>query len=525
MLFTRTIRRTFFFGMMLVVVMLLTLAGGGIGSLNTNNAIVAELSDSFEDRITREELASAVTELNLTLPGLTGEQGRTESQRDQIGKQARKRFDDQLAIIEKQLNDYKKRIDILPSDPSRNAARQVTIAALLDTFAVVADLGEQSRRLEKEPLLRAATFNEILREVDDLQLMIENLPEFTTGIQDAFLHAKSAYRRGMWLLGVSSAVVLVGFIVLVAYGRRYVLKPLHTLHQGAMRVAQGDFDYRVKLPAPEEMSDLADAFNCMTDNFQEIRDDLDQQVRDRFKQLVRSERLAGIGFLSAGVAHEINNPMQAIAFAAESLETRLIEPRTEEEKQNVEVMRQYLGMIQREAFRCQQITRKLLEFSRGNNEARSRHDLTAIINEVLALIRPMTKYHDRNIEFDRKTPCPIDANGPEIQQVVLNFVANALEAMESGGTLTISITEHAGQVVLMFRDDGCGMTQDVIENLFEPFFTQRKDGKGTGLGLSISHRIISAHGGTIDAKSEGPGKGSCFRVILPRNSFRAGTAA
>jgi hypothetical protein len=87
----------------------------------------------------------------------------------------------------------------------------------------------------------------------------------------------------------------------------------------------------------------------------------------------------------------------------------------------------------------------------------------------------------------------------------------SLEAMESGGTWTIGITEHAGQVVLTFRDDGCGMSQDVIENLFEPFFTQRKDGKGTGLGLSISHRIISAHGGTIDATSDGPGKGSCFR--------------
>ncbi|MGE3316610.1 MAG: ATP-binding protein, partial [Planctomycetaceae bacterium] len=496
MLFTRTIRRTFFFGMMLVVVMLLTLAGGGISSLVTNEAIVQELSDSLEDRVAREELLEAVVNLDFTLPALYAFADLAEttpgspSQLQKYNEVLKKfettqlsKFDEQLDYIKKKINLYNRKIEDLPLAPQQMAARQLTSDALRNTRGIVNALKQQSDRLKSEPLLGHATLSEMQRDIAELRLQIQSLPPFALGYQDAVEHAKKAYDSGMSLMIFSSVTVLVGFVILVIYGRTYVLKPLHKLHQGAMRVAQGDFNYRVQLPAPEEMSDLADAFNCMTDNFQEIRDDLDQQVRDRFKQLVRSERLAGIGFLSAGVAHEINNPMQAIAFAAESLETRLVEPRTEEEQQNVDVMRQYLGMIQREAFRCQQITRKLLEFSRGNGEARSRHDLTAIVNEVLALVRPMTKYHDRQIEFDRKTPCPIDANGPEIQQVVLNFVANALEAMESGGVLTISITEQAGQVVLTFRDNGCGMSQDVIDNLFEPFFTQRKDGKGTGLGL------------------------------------------
>lgn len=504
--------------MVLVVGMMLILLVGGVSTLVTYRGVFHELAESFRDRTARDDLRSAVGRLNEYLPAVTGDDGVARLQRDAFQKQ--------LQVVTEKLSNYKREVDGLPLDPRREAARRVTSQAVVDVLESVSALRRSHEEMMQEPpSLRDASLFAILRDVDELQLKILYLPDFTTGFQDTLEHAESARKRSIWMMGVSCVIVSVFFFGLVYYGRRFVLKPLRTLHEGAVRVAGGDFDHRVQLTAPEEMADLAEAFNCMTDNFQEIRDDLDRQVRERFKQLVRSERLAGIGFLSAGVAHEINNPMQAIAFAAESLESRVPEPHCEEERQNVEVMRQYLGMIQREASRCQQITRKLLEFSRGNGEARGRHDLTAIVNEVLSLVRPMTKYQDRNIIFERKTPCIIDANGPEIQQVVLNFVSNALEAMDPGCTLNIAITEQAGQVVLTFKDDGCGMTQEVMDNLFEPFFTQRKDGKGTGLGLSISHRIISVHGGTIDADSEGPGKGSCFRVILPRNSFRAGSAA
>jgi len=509
------------FGLALVAVMLLALSVGGISSLYSYRSVVDELDNSFRDRAARDELWAAVVELDAPLLELAADLPRSDPARTD---RARENFRRQLDDLTEQINNYKRGIDNLPLDPGQGTLRQFAVQSLLDVFKAVHRLEQLELRLSNADE-RADVVHEIQRRVDRLQLQVLAIPDFSHGFQDTLEHAKSAYHTGFWLVCGSSAVVVVLFTWFVWYGGRCVFTPMQKLHKGALRVAQGDFDYRVQIPGPEEMSELADAFNSVADRFKEIRDDLDRQVRERFRQLVRSERLAGIGFLAAGVAHEINNPLQAIAFAAESLDSRTPEPRTEEERADVELAHQYLGMIQREAFRCQQITKKLLEFSRGNGEARGRHDLTAIVNEVLALVRPMSKYHDRAIEFARTAPCSIEANGPEIQQVVLNLVSNSLEAMESGGTLRIDITEQASQVVLTFSDDGCGMTPDVIENLFEPFFTQRRDGRGTGLGLSISHRIISAHGGTIDAASDGPGKGSTFRVILPRNSFRAGTAA
>jgi len=211
--------------------------------------------------------------------------------------------------------------------------------------------------------------------------------------------------------------------------------------------------------------------------------------------------------------------------AAESLTDRLSDPDSGTQAENAEITRQYLQMIQREAFRCQRITQKLLDFARGNADACTRHDLTAIVNDVLGVVRHMSRYGDRAIRFTRNTPCYLEINGPEIQQVVMNLVSNGLEAMESGGTMTIAITEQTDQVTLSVTDDGCGMTSEVIDNLFEPFFTQRRNGRGTGLGLSISHRIICDHGGAIEVESAGPGKGSTFRVRLPRRAAKRQAAA
>jgi signal transduction histidine kinase len=113
----------------------------------------------------------------------------------------------------------------------------------------------------------------------------------------------------------------------------------------------------------------------------------------------------------------------------------------------------------------------------------------------------------------------------QIEQVILNLVANGLDAVERGGTLRIRLQEQTDHLALEFADDGCGMTPDTIENLFEPFFTRKQSGQGTGLGLSISHRIINQHGGTISASSPGPGLGSTFAVRLPRNAASQAAAA
>jgi signal transduction histidine kinase len=132
------------------------------------------------------------------------------------------------------------------------------------------------------------------------------------------------------------------------------------------------------------------------------------------------------------------------------------------------------------------------------------------------MVGHMSRFRGYDIVFDDSRSVYLEVSGSEIKQVVLNMVANALEAMEGTGRLEIALIERADEVLMTFKDNGCGMTPHVLENLFEPFFTEKKSGRGTGLGLSISHRIVTDHGGRIEARSDGPGCGSTFAIHLPR---------
>jgi signal transduction histidine kinase len=175
----------------------------------------------------------------------------------------------------------------------------------------------------------------------------------------------------------------------------------------------------------------------------------------------------------------------------------------------------YLRMIQEEAFRCKTITERLLDFSRCNDIKRERTDLAGLIEGVAEMIRHMGKYREKTIVFQPREAVVAMADSQEIKQVVLNLVVNALDSMEERGVLRIDLRHNRGMAEMIFADDGCGMTPDVLENIFEPFFTRRRTGKGTGLGLSITHRIVSQHGGEISASSPGENRGSTFTVRLP----------
>jgi signal transduction histidine kinase len=266
------------------------------------------------------------------------------------------------------------------------------------------------------------------------------------------------------------------------------------------------------------MRELAEAMNAMTARFQEIRDDLDRQVRERTKQVVRSEQLASVGFLAAGVAHEINNPLASISICSESLESRLaalLQDDNEAHAAEREVVNNYLQMIQKEAFRCKQITEKLLDFSRTGDPERHLTDLRELVGGVIEMIGHIGSYRDKHVELADGEPVLAELCPQEFKQVVLNLITNGLDSLDTDGCVTVSITSRGSDAVIVVRDNGCGMTEEVIRHLFEPFFTRRRNGQGTGLGLSISYRIIEEHHGQIVAESEGGGRGSQFTVMLP----------
>jgi signal transduction histidine kinase len=303
-----------------------------------------------------------------------------------------------------------------------------------------------------------------------------------------------------------------------------VVRPWRTVIRGSRRVASGDFDHRVDLDTHDEMAELAAALNAMVSRFKEIRDDLDQQVRERTKEVVRSEQLASVGFLAAGVAHEINNPLQAIALCAESLQSRLHDIIATddvlpdgEHNEEITVLRKYLRRIQDESFRCKGITEKLLSYSRLGDAEKHATDLNTVLSDVIDLVKTISSYRGKRIEFSPGNPLIARIVPHEIKQVVLNLITNALDSLDTDGVVQLELRRAGSQAELIVTDNGCGMTDEVKKHLFEPFFTRRRDGHGTGLGLSITYRIVQDHGGTISATSAGPGQGSQFRITLPVN--------
>jgi signal transduction histidine kinase len=322
-----------------------------------------------------------------------------------------------------------------------------------------------------------------------------------------------------WVSVVLAAAVLTGLCYCFY---RWVFRPLDILIVDSKRVAEGDFHHQITLPSQDEMADLAQAMNGMTARFQEIREDLDTKVRQRTKEVLRSEQLASVGFLAAGVAHEINNPLASIALCAESLEDRLhdiiqVDDALPDGEHNEEILivRNYLRMIQDEAFRCKAITERLLDFSRLGDMKTQPTDLSELIDGVISMVRHIGRYKEKRIKYYGSSAVIADVNQQEMKQVVLNLLTNALDSLSPGGTVEIELCAKHGEAMIVVRDNGCGMTADVLEHLFEPFFTRGKEGQGTGLGLPICHRIIDGHGGRITAESEGPGKGSRLTVIVP----------
>lgn len=354
---------------------------------------------------------------------------------------------------------------------------------------------------------------------------------------DRMALAKTDFKSSLAIVLSISVFGILLMTGLLRFFYRWTFYPLRDLQAGVGRVGKGDFEHPIDVKSGDEMEELAGAFNDMTRRLRDIYADLARQVNERSRQLVRSERLASVGFLAAGVAHEINNPLASIAFCSEALEARLaelLEGRAAGAKlgQDRDIVAKYLKMIQEEAFRCKNITQRLLEFSRGGERSREPANLVEVIQAVLEIVQhgPWSKGKKLIFAGVEDGPAPrangtlgalpggrlvASVNAEEIKSVVLNLVINALESMDEGGSLTIVLRERDGMAEMIFADTGCGMTAEVLENIFEPFFTRSRTGKGTGLGLSISHRIINQHGGEIEASSDGPQHGSTFTVRLP----------
>ncbi len=245
-----------------------------------------------------------------------------------------------------------------------------------------------------------------------------------------------------------------------------------------------------------------------------IFSDLREQVRMRREleetqaQLMQSEKIASLGRLSAGVAHEINNPLAGILIYAELLERQL---------QNASFDREYLTEIITQTLRCQQIVTRLLEFSRQSLGQKSHFNVNEIILRCIDLISHQAIFHNIDIKTRLNAELPEILGDPgQLQQVFTNILLNAADAMQGQGTITVTSRpeSHQDGIILTFADTGAGIPPHIQDKIFEPFFTTKAPGKGTGLGLSIVYSVIQRHGGTIELGST-PGGGTTFIIRLP----------
>lgn len=314
--------------------------------------------------------------------------------------------------------------------------------------------------------------------------------------QAAFLDFLNTFRRRISV--VAGITIIMTFLIATPVSRKITrpLKDLRTLSQTSQQVTQGNLQARVPDIADGEVGLLAASFNEMLDQLQETQ-----------QQLVQSEKLASLGQLAAGVAHELNNPLATVLlFAGVLLKQRDIKPRHQTD----------LLTIVRETERCRTIVASLLDFARQHQVNAAEINLNQLIQQVIYLEKKHARYDRLDIETHLDPTLPlILVDETQLQTVISNLITNAADAMPGGGKLILRTYQGTGdQVVIEFEDEGEGISPTNQSRLFTPFFTTKPPGKGTGLGLSIVYGIIKMHQGQISVKSK-EGEGTTIIIQLP----------
>ena len=290
-------------------------------------------------------------------------------------------------------------------------------------------------------------------------------------------------------------VVGLGFFVLT----HLVVRPLQAMQTATSRVSAGDWEQRIDTSGPREVAALASALNRMTASLASQRD-----------QLIRTEKLASVGQLAAGVAHEIGNPLAAVLGYADILRADAAgqgAPLTASERQDA------LARVKAETQRIHRIIQDLLAYSRPSRDEAVPMDAAKILRSVVDLLGPQARFRGVEVALAGEPWPPVLASPGRLTQVMVNLLLNAADAMDGKGKVEVTGTGVGATVRLTFRDQGPGVSADVARKIFDPFFTTKAPGQGTGLGLSISRSIVEAYHGSLELETGGPG--AAFVVSLP----------
>ena len=333
--------------------------------------------------------------------------------------------------------------------------------------------------------------------------------------------------RVMLAFCLLAGLFVLFLLVMLFFSTGRIINPLQQMVVATQEIARGDLSHKVEVHSRDEIGRLADSFNRMTDNLKGANEKLvdwtrtlerkveerTHELREMQAHLVRSEKLASLGKLAAGIAHEINNPLGGILIYSHLILEDT--PKDSPQQEN-------LKKIVKETTRCKDIVKGLLEFARPKEPEMILTDIAEVVKRALDIVERQALFQNIIIRQDYARLPKLVVDAGQLQQVFMNIILNAAEAMDGCGTLTIRATadEAAEFVCLEFTDTGHGIKPEDMKRLFEPFFTTKEVGQGTGLGLAISYSIVQKHEGNIKVRSE-PGKGSMFTILLPLKQEKA----
>lgn len=318
----------------------------------------------------------------------------------------------------------------------------------------------------------------------------------------AFSAAQQLVQQSLHWVAVVFAVAVL--LALIFAGR--LAGPLGKLVEMTGKVSRGDFGVSIPIRRKDEIGQLVDSFNLMS---RELKT-REEKLEEKNKLLVQSEKMSAFGQMSAGIAHEVKNPLAGILGYCQ-LAMRKINPADAAVMKNLEI-------IERETKRCKEIVENLMKFARAEKTAMAEVDVAQMVKDSVALVDHQVTIAGMKIvrQYAPEGSLPkFWGNANQVQQVLTNLMLNAQQAMQSGGTITVATRVGAdGWPEIEVADTGHGIKPEHVEKIFEPFFTTKPAGKGTGLGLSVSYGIIKDHKGEIKVKST-VGAGTTFTVRLP----------
>jgi signal transduction histidine kinase len=309
-----------------------------------------------------------------------------------------------------------------------------------------------------------------------------------------------AWRRYLVFSVISALIPNLLLLLLVL---RTISRPLQKITLAAVEVTKGGYGTEVDLrKSNDEIGLLADSFNEMS---RKMASDIAELQRLN-EQLIRAEKLAAMGTLAAGVAHEVNNPLASIS--------SLVQMMRSQEGHSPET-REKLNLISDQIQRITRVTKDMTNFASARPAAKTERDVNEILRTALRLASFDKAFQGLEVNTDLAADlAPVHADQDQLQQVFLNLLLNARDAMAGGGTLLIKTISQNGEVIIEIADSGTGISQTDMQQIFDPFFTTKPAGSGTGLGLAVCYGIVTAHDGRIEAASD-PAVGSKFTITLP----------